>query len=125
MLPSALQELEYGDQEDYALNRGTLSLILNEDGGIIDDCVVTRWGHNTYYVVSNAANAAVVLEHFDEAVADWNVDPNNVWHKVSCEPLDGWGLIALQGPRAADVLKHVMGPESYHVSRTGYTGEDG
>ena len=42
---------------------GTLSLFTNRHGGIIDDCIVTRTGTSSFFIVSNADRAAVDLNH--------------------------------------------------------------
>lgn len=41
---------------------GTLSLITNDAGGIVDDCIITRAGEKSFYVVSNASRREVVLD---------------------------------------------------------------
>ena len=42
---------------------GTLSLFTNSNGGIIDDCIITRTGVTSFYIVSNASRAKVDLQH--------------------------------------------------------------
>ena len=42
---------------------GTLSLLTNNSGGIIDDCIITRIGTTSFYIVSNAGRAEVDLHH--------------------------------------------------------------
>ncbi len=125
LLPIDLSTLELG-----ALR---YSLLLGEDGGILDDLIVARWRQGFYVVVNGATKhgdiahmrerlpAGVVLEHFEDRA-----------------------LLALQGPQAFAALdRHATGPwplsalsfmrggpftlggvEAW-ISRTGYTGEDG
>ena len=42
---------------------GTLSLFTNRHGGIIDDCIITRTGASSFFIVSNASRAEVDLNH--------------------------------------------------------------
>jgi aminomethyltransferase len=136
-----------GDALDFALvgwasgievGRARYSMIVAEDGGVIDDLVVYRTGPECFLVVANAGNAAVVVTHvvercggFDCAVRDESAET---------------ALIAVQGPRAAEVVATMLEGHDrtralslkYYasapaaavgapvtVARTGYTGEDG
>lgn len=115
----------------------SLSVLLNEQGGIIDDLIISKQGDDqTWYVVTNAGCREKDLKHLQDKLDAWK--GNKVEHTV----LDGYGLVALQGPKAAEVLgKHcdadlsaltfgksvkanVAGAEC-HIARGGYTGEDG
>ena len=75
----------------------TLSVILNEKGGIIDDTIITKHADNAYYVVTNAGRRERDLAWFREKIADWNSSPWSSKGKVELEVLEGWGLVALQG----------------------------
>lgn len=75
----------------------TLSVILNEKGGIIDDTIITKHADNAYYVVTNAGRRERDLAWFREKIADWNSSPRSSKGKVELEVLEGWGLVALQG----------------------------
>jgi aminomethyltransferase len=130
------------------IGQAKYSLLLAEDGGIIDDLVVYRTGEDRYMVVANASNREVVADElraradgFDTTVEDES---------------DDIALIALQGPDALEVLQQTPGfgiqgagndnddfvsalaalkyyraipaefdGEPVLVARTGYTGEDG
>ena len=94
-----------------------------------------------YYLVTNAGRRAEDLAHIRSELRHFNLNTNlDVKHDV----LEGRGLIALQGPKAAEALKHhvsmdlsklyfgeslftTMGPDDVrvHIARGGYTGEDG
>ncbi|KAI9172120.1 aminomethyltransferase [Paramyrothecium foliicola] len=112
-------------------------------GGIVDDSVVTRLGEDEYYVVTNGACLDKDTEYFDKELGKFGGDVH--WTR-----LDHSGLVALQGPRSAEVLKKVLandvnldalyfgnaawaelklpdGSKTHPVlvSRGGYTGEDG
>ena len=47
----------------YFLITGTLSVITNSSGGIIDDCIVTRTGPDSFYFVSNAGREDADMTH--------------------------------------------------------------
>ncbi|OAA56587.1 glycine cleavage system t protein [Niveomyces insectorum RCEF 264] len=135
------------------VHRSTLSTFLwAETGGIVDDTVIARLGPEHFYVVTNAACRA----KDDAYLAHWLADdtlrrllPGPVRH----EELVDWGLVALQGPLAKDILGELLAdgeatdlpnllfggsvfarlrvPTSGEltspllISRAGYTGEDG
>ena len=122
LLPADLRILKEG--------RPKYSLLLTDDGGIIDDLMVTRRGDHFYMVVNGATKEGdiahiagklprgAVLDHMKEQA-----------------------LLALQGPKAVDALARLV-PETAAltfmtggaftiagikawISRSGYTGEDG
>lgn len=119
-----------------AVGRAKYSLLLQEDGGIIDDLIAYRMEEHKFLVVPNAGNADVVAaelvarsEGFDVTVTDASADT---------------ALVAVQGPSAVAVLREVMADVpameelKYYaattavaagidiiLARTGYTGEDG
>ena len=113
------------------------SLLLAEDGGIIDDVVVYRTGPDRFLVVANAGNRVAAAEALRERASGFDC--------IVEDESDDIALVALQGPRAEEILRGVEGfdiPEldglRYYravrgdfrghevlVARTGYTGEDG
>ncbi|KAK7456453.1 Aminomethyltransferase, mitochondrial [Stygiomarasmius scandens] len=120
----------------------TLSVILNEAGGIIDDTVVTKHAADAFYVVTNAGRRDRDLAWFKDKLAEWNASERAKDGKVELEVLEDWGLVALQGPKAAaylqaltsfDLKELTFGSSAFvpiegfnlHVARGGYTGEDG
>ncbi|KAI6028129.1 hypothetical protein EDC04DRAFT_2716572 [Pisolithus marmoratus] len=120
----------------------TLSVILNENGGIIDDTVITKHSDDAFYVVTNAGRRDRDLAWFRQKLDEWNSSEHANDGKVEHEVLEDWGLVALQGPKAAEYLqkltssdlsKLTFGKSAYvtiggftlHVARGGYTGEDG
>lgn len=121
----------------------TLSVLLNEKGGIIDDTVITKHAPDAWYVVTNAGRRERDLAWFKDKVAEWNNGEGAQKHgKVEHEVLEEWGLLALQGPEAAQYLQALtsfdlkaltFGKSAFvpiegfnlHVARGGYTGEDG
>ena len=135
----ALETLAPGNFAALKPGRQRYSQLLNEDGGVLDDLMVTRLGleghEHWVYVVVNAACKTRDFALIEKAM------PDNVELKI----LDDMALIALQGPKAVDVLASfapkvadmafmssldlpvsVVGEDMWmHVSRSGYTGEDG
>lgn len=51
------------DLESLPVGSGSLSLLTNDHGGIIDDCIVTRTGPQDFFIVSNAGCADKDLRH--------------------------------------------------------------
>lgn len=107
------------------------SMLLNERGGVIDDLIVYRLSSDAVYIIPNAANSeSVVAVLRSAAPADIQVDDQHMTH----------GIIAVQGPRSAEVLAALGLPAGHSymsmemsrwkdapvvVCRTGYTGEHG
>jgi aminomethyltransferase len=131
----ALEALVPADILSLKPGRQRYTQLLNDDGGIIDDMMVTRSADGeedgVLMLIVNAGRKEVDYAHIAERLpAD-----------VTLVRADHRGLLALQGPKAAEVLgRHVpgiaalpfMGAKSVrfagiecHVSRSGYTGEDG
>lgn len=128
---------------------GLSTLLWPVTGGIVDDTIITRLSPESFYVVTNAACREKDLKYFEEQLAEFK---NEGGEKVEWKILDGWGLVALQGPLSEDILSSVLAePEEIElrelyfgqskfikvkllsgeasspllVSRGGYTGEDG
>ena len=107
------------------------SLLCNAEGGVIDDLIVYKWNDDAVYIVPNAANSATVVAALQQAAPDGiGVDDQQTTH----------GIIAVQGPKSAEVLSLVGLPTdmdymgfrmaTWHehpvtVCRSGYTGELG
>lgn len=126
----ALERLVPQDIVAVAQDRQRYAQFTNETGGILDDLMVANFGDHLFLVV----NAACKIE--DEAHLRKHLSDVCI-----IEPLPDRALIALQGPKAVEVLtKHaptvaamrfmdagphkVLGIDCF-VSRSGYTGEDG
>jgi aminomethyltransferase len=106
------------------------SLLLDDDGGIVDDLMATRRGDDFYVVVNGAT------KYGDIAVMEARLPED-----VVIDHMREQALLALQGPRAAEVLETIIpgvrelsfmqgGPfhwrgQNLWISRSGYTGEDG
>ncbi|WP_082356135.1 glycine cleavage system aminomethyltransferase GcvT [Novosphingobium sp. AAP83] len=109
------------------------SLLLNDQGGILDDLMVTRWSTG-FYLVVNGATKWDDIAHLREFLPD----------EVTLNHLEDSALFALQGPKAAEALEGLISGEQSlsslsfmrgaafklgeieaWISRSGYTGEDG
>ena len=84
------------DIQGLATNTGCLSLITNAQGGILDDTVITACDDHVYMVV-NGATKFTDMDHFQQQLEDFDGD-------VTMELVQGSGLIALQGPKAVQVI---------------------
>jgi aminomethyltransferase len=126
----ALESLMPGDFRAAADMKPKYSLLLDEDGGIIDDLMATRRGDQFYVVVNGAT------KHGDIAVMESRLPGD-----VVVDYMKEQALLALQGPRAAEVLETIVPTvsdlsfmqgapfqwrgQNLWISRSGYTGEDG
>jgi len=126
-----------------ALSRAKYTMILADDGGIIDDLIVYQNAPGGYLVIANASNHDPVLEALIERITGFD---------VQLVDLADDALIAVQGPTSRSTLEATAGLEHddalamghtleslpYYacmgmrfqgepvlVARTGYTGEDG
>jgi aminomethyltransferase len=89
----------------------TLSVLLNENGGIIDDTVITKHSDDAYYVVTNAGRRDTDLAWFKEKLEEWNASDKATGGQVEHEVLEDWGLVALQGRR--DLLLMPQNPTRF------------
>jgi len=124
-----LQHLVTNDLSQLGLGQAQYNLLLNEEGGIVDDLVVYH-GEEGFFVVVNASNREKDLRWFREH-APSGLEVEDRTFELA--------LIAFQGPRAQELLPAegldglayfgfrrggVAGVRAL-ISRTGYTGEDG
>jgi aminomethyltransferase len=121
MLTNNLERLQIQD--------GQYTLLLNEQGGVIDDLIVYNRGSNDYFLVVNAAKI--------EEDAAWM--QSRVTDGVAVSDLsDHFAALAVQGPQSAELLGRFGELPARNrilefriqgipvlVARTGYTGEDG
>lgn len=109
-------------------------MMLNRQGGTVDDLLVYRRDENNYFLVINASNIEKDVAWIESNADGFDVEIDNL--------SDALAEIAVQGPESETVLKEVLGIncedltfytfkeellDGAHilVSRTGYTGEDG
>ncbi|UJB64125.1 glycine cleavage system aminomethyltransferase GcvT [Acidovorax sp. YS12] len=111
--------------------RQRYGLLLNDEGGIIDDLMFFNQGGDTLFVIVNGACKAGDIAHIQARIGS----------RCQVVPMPGHGLLALQGPQAAAALARLVpgveklvfmsgggfawnGVELF-ITRSGYTGEDG
>jgi aminomethyltransferase len=127
---AALEKLMPGDFQAAADMKPKYSLLLDDEGGIIDDLMATRRGDDFYVVVNGAT------KHSDISYMEGRLPAG-----VVVDYMKEQALLALQGPRAAEVLEELIpgvsdlgfmqgapfqwDGNSLWISRSGYTGEDG
>lgn len=130
-----------GSATNLPVGRARYCLICNEDGGVIDDTIFYRLGEERYLLIPNAGNRDEVVQWFSR----W-IDAEFTGDVVLDDRTVETGLIALQGPAAANLLDFLCqlengsapsslrfftwGEGSFQgcrvfAGRTGYTGEDG
>jgi aminomethyltransferase len=133
-----LERLVPGDISALKPGKMRYSLLLGEDGGILDDLMITNTGHHLYVVVNGA------VKHQDIAFLRANLPAD-----IELVHDEAAALLALQGPKAAQALARIgidrmqqgwpvptdlhfmeAGPFLWRgiplgISRSGYTGEDG
>ncbi|MEM9310067.1 MAG: glycine cleavage system aminomethyltransferase GcvT [Pseudomonadota bacterium] len=127
---AALEDLLPGLITSLKAGRMRYSMLLDENGGILDDLMVTNAGPRINLVV-NGATKWDDIAHLREYLPD----------EITLQHYDDFALLALQGPKAGEVLEHLIpgtgaltfmtadlfkwGEGHVWVSRCGYTGEDG
>lgn len=114
-----------------APGRQRYGLLLDEEGGILDDLMFFNEGNGSLFVIVNGACKAADLAYIRERIGQ----------RCEVQPLPDHALLALQGPQAAAVLARLspgierfvfmtggdvkIGDIPAFATRSGYTGEDG
>ncbi len=128
-----LQKLTTNDLSKISIGQAQYSLMLQEDGGVIDDLIIYKISDEEFFLILNAGNR--------EKDVNW-LQAHQTGNVSVQDESDALSLIALQGPNAEAVLKTltplVLSDISFYhfafgevagvnvlVSRTGYTGEKG
>jgi aminomethyltransferase len=129
----AVQRLVTRDVSRLSVGQAGYAAVCYESGGTVDDVLVYK-NPDDFLIVVNASNREKDVTHFQEHTRDLDVEV--------VDESDDWALLALQGPRAVELLQPFTETDlssikyyryevgevegSYAVlSRTGYTGEDG
>jgi aminomethyltransferase len=127
---TALEALLPADVEGLGEGRMRYSLLLGENGGILDDLMLAR-RDGGFYLVVNGATKLDDIAHLREHLPD----------EITLNHMEDRALLALQGPAAAMALARILpgverlvfmsaGDFAWRgarlwISRSGYTGEDG
>jgi aminomethyltransferase len=128
-----LNGLLTNDAAKLGVGQGQYTLMLNEEGGVIDDLILYRLHETEFLLVVNASK----------------IDEDREWIRKNLpagisfiDKSDSTGAVALQGPKAVEIARAFLGagwPEPKRneitayswncqpilAARTGYTGEDG
>ena len=128
---AAFESLMPVDVIDLPVGKQRYGLLLNDDGGIIDDLMFFRVAHDELFVIVNGACKVGDIAHIQARIGQ----------RCQVVPLPDHALLALQGPQAATALARlapgveklvfmtgsqftIAGCDCF-VTRSGYTGEDG
>ncbi|MEM1110797.1 MAG: glycine cleavage system aminomethyltransferase GcvT [Pseudomonadota bacterium] len=125
-----LERLVPADVHGLPLGGQTYALFTNDEGGVLDDLIITRWDEERFFLVVNAACKAEDIAHMRAALDG-----------QSLTVLESQALLALQGPKAREVMAAVCPAAAERVfmsgshesidgvdcfiTCSGYTGEDG
>jgi aminomethyltransferase len=132
---AAFETLMPVDVIGLAPGRQRYGLLLDDDGGILDDLMFFNEGGDSLFVIVNGACKAADLAHIQARIGT----------RCEVRPLPDHALLALQGPQAAAVLERLSpgigrfvfmtggavrigagdAAIAAFVTRSGYTGEDG
>jgi glycine cleavage system T protein (aminomethyltransferase) len=131
----AVQHLSMNDASKLAIGQAHYSAMLYPEGTFVDDVIVHRLGDDDFLFVINAGTR--------EKDIDW-VRRNTAGFDCTVEELsDAYTQLAIQGPKAVEVLRKltdadlaavknywfthgtICGLKNVLIARTGYTGEDG
>jgi aminomethyltransferase len=129
-LEKALEKIIPADLNSLKLNQSKYSFLLNDNGGIIDDLIITKTKKG-FCIILNAACKNNDVKHISKYLSSEH--KNYLNSELS--------LIALQGPKSVEILeKFIPGVanlkfmngdnfkysgETIYITRSGYTGEDG
>jgi aminomethyltransferase len=127
---AAFESLMPVDVIDLAVGKQRYGLLLNDEGGIIDDLMFVNRGDDLFVIVNGACKAGDIAHILAR-----------IGSRCQVVPLPDRGLLALQGPQAVTALQRlVRGVErlvfmtgaaftwqgaDLFITRSGYTGEDG
>ncbi|MEM9865834.1 MAG: glycine cleavage system aminomethyltransferase GcvT, partial [Myxococcota bacterium] len=128
---AVVDELVTGKVAELPVGKALYTMACNEGGTILDDLIVYRIGDEAMMIICNASNRAKIAAHVKAHAGS---------RCSFADRSDELSLIALQGPKALEVLARAGAsepPAFFHtaegqvasiacrIARTGYTGEDG
>src|ERR1700688_2330086 len=132
---AAVQHITMNDASKLAIGQAQYSAMLYPQGTFVDDVMVHRLGADDFLLVINAGTR--------EKDIDWVRENTKKFDCLVEDLSDSYTQLAIQGPRAIDVLGKLtdadLGPIKNYwfthgtvcdlknrlIARTGYTGEDG
>lgn len=107
-------------------------IIMQEDGGAVDDLMVYKFSNEELWLVCNAANKIILFKYLEKILQERKYDVDLI------DESDNYAAIAVQGPKTEKHLKEVLNLKLEEIkyltfkkikdliiSRSGYTGEDG
>lgn len=125
-----LEKLVPVDVQGLGINRQTYALFTNEEGGVLDDLIITRWDEQRFFLVVNAGCKEQDIAHLRAHLEGQRLT-------VLAEQ----ALLALQGPAAREVMRTLcpaaaelvfmqgcaatLDDTPVYITCSGYTGEDG
>jgi aminomethyltransferase len=131
----AVQRISCNDASKLQIGQAQYSGLLSAQGTFVDDLLVYRLAPQHFLLVVNASNIPGDYAHIAEHI-------KGSGDAVAVDASSRYALLAIQGPRAADIVQPLTGVDlgsiRYYwfahgevanvrgtISRTGYTGEDG
>ena len=129
-LTDKLQNIFPTDLKSLSVNQSKYSFLMNDNGGIHDDLIITKISSG-YMIILNAACKE----------SDFDILKNFLKGKYKMILDDNRSLIAIQGPKSSNILNDVIDGvkdlnfmsgnwfsfenQKIYITRSGYTGEDG
>ena len=132
---AAVEHITMNEGSRLAVGQAQYSAMLYPEGTFVDDVIVHRLGQDDFLLVINAGTREKDINWVRESTRDFDCAVDDL--------SDSYTQLAIQGPRAADVMQkltyailgklgnywfthsRLCGLENVLIARTGYTGEDG
>lgn len=101
-----LKELYTNDIDGADLNQAVYTHILDENAHIIDDTIVSKLGEDEYLAVPNASTIPIIFSWMKKHIGEGVVNLS-----------DEFACLAVQGPKAREVVSSVFGSEVNEIKR--------
>ncbi len=132
-----IQYVSTNDISKLVPGKAQYGLVLNPEGGVIDDIIVYKLANDDFFICANASNVHTVFDWFNKNIKDYKVQISN--------HTEFYSQFAIQGPNAMALINSFFGDAVLElkkfwfatiskystkqypclVARTGYSGEDG